>query len=107
MDCKGTHFKGKTNYFINKKNELVFTERLIPVSKLSCPGCKECGGLKDYLQETILNVGLDAVELTDNIEDGELYVLTTMSQGFDRETGYEEFDICISKVSSITSETII
>jgi hypothetical protein len=86
-DCKGLIFKCKVNNFLNSKNEIVFSTRFIPMKKLSCQGCPNCGALLDSFQDGIL-------PLTTTEEDGKLYRLGFSNVSTDWESGQvDDFDL--------------
>lgn len=69
--CKGLIFRCTVNTFVNAKGEYIHQERMIPMKRLSCPGCENCGFIRDnfreYTEENLVGV--------DKIEHGRLYRL--------------------------------
>lgn len=68
--CKGRFYKGVINTFINSKGHIIEKKSLIPLKKLSCKGCEECGYLNEYLQE---DISCNTFPPLDRIEHGKIY----------------------------------
>ena len=85
--CKGLFFRCRFNTFINSKHELVSTIRMVPLKRLSCKGCEQCGWMPEYLWEDMSN---DTCPDLTEVEDGEAYKLIFIPDPPDYETGIVE-----------------
>lgn len=89
--CKGIFYKGKVNMFINSNDEYVYTQRMIPLRKMSCKGCEKCGFLLDDLRENISN---GCNPLPEKIVHNKIYQLKMTNAMVDYESGYvDDWDI--------------
>ena len=82
--CKGKTYRARVNRYINSKDEYVYTERMIPLKRLSCPGCPKCGWMDDEIREHIDCETLIHID----IKDGATYSLQVTNVSTDWETGY-------------------
>lgn len=97
QQCNSLIFKAKVNVFLNSKNEFVYQQRMIPMKKLSCKGCNQCGFLLEELDERISNK--DFSMIPENIEHGALYRLETTHISRDWETGIiDDWDLEFIKI---------
>jgi len=85
--CLGCIYRAKVNCFMNKKGEYIYQERMVPMKKLSCPGCKDCGWVEDELSECI---ACGTPPIIKNIEHDKLYKLAIKNITYDFETGYAD-----------------
>lgn len=91
--CIGKVYRGRRNSFVNKKGEYVYQERMLPLKKQSCPGCKHCDYLFDELYDGL------SLPIIDNIEDGALYRLKVVNESMDWETGIiDDYDLQFVKI---------
>lgn len=90
-DCKGLIFRGKINRYINSKGEYVETNKMSPLKRKSCIGCKKCGWLIEELLEFVSN---EYDPLPKEIEHNKLYKLVITNISKDWETGHvDDYDI--------------
>lgn len=95
--CNGRIYKCKINKFLNKKEEYVETVRMIPIKRMSCPGCDVCGWADEYLHDSTYYE-----ENLINIEDAEhdkFYRLQVVNPSYDWETGIcDEWELEFQKL---------
>lgn len=82
--CKGQVFKASVNNFTTRKRGFGFEIRLVPMKRMSCPGCEKCGWLHENFNEInndwpILNI--------ENCEDGKFYTIGICNELRDYESG--------------------
>ena len=85
-DCKGIIYRCKINSFRNAKGHYVYQERMIPLKRRSCPGCKDCDWIEEFVQND-LDSGI-----TPTIEkavDGALYIIGAVDHGRMTMDGHE------------------
>lgn len=93
--CQGTVFKASVQHYQTKKGGFGFQVRLVPVKKLSCPGCKSCGWEADNFGEVGNDFPIAGIE---DCEDGQLYSITTCNESQDWETGMiDSWELCLLK----------
>ncbi len=83
-DCKGLIYRCRINAYIDSRGTYVYQEKMIPMKKLSCKGCKECGWLKDGLNEFVID---NIYPIIEDPIDGELYTLGITNESRDLKTG--------------------
>lgn len=90
-DCGGLIFKASVSYYVNSRNEIIQTKKLIPAKRKSCKGCSRCGIEKDSLYEDVTyNKWADM----DHIEDGKYYVvLVSKCDDYDIEYSFVEVEV--------------
>lgn len=86
MSCKGQIYKCLENNYVNNKGHIVSKKSLILVKRLSCKGCKECGGIIEAINEDLWNASLDI----STCEHGELYRADVEITSTDWETGFAD-----------------
>ena len=102
--CTGLVYRYRTETYIGKRGELVFKQKLIPLSKLSCK-CSKCGWIPDDLTEAAY--GNQAVQIAPNVVDGDLVTPTVTNKVRDWETGHlEEYVLKFVKVKDNGQETV-
>lgn len=96
--CKGKIYRCRINAYISPTTgQYVRTERMVPMKRLSCPGCEKCGYLDEYMSEDLHCAGELAVE--PDLEHGALYEFKITRQYRDWETGYvDDFEMAFVKV---------
>lgn len=82
--CKGIVWRLKVNRFINKKGEVVYTERMTRLKRESCPGCIECAWVLEGIQEFI---DMGTPIQIDKIEHNGKYSLKVINITTDWESG--------------------
>lgn len=98
-DCKGLIYRCKVNNFKNSKDHIIFSSRFIPMKKLSCPGCSQCGGLIEALNESISN---NELPITTTEKNNQLYYLEITDLSWDWETGYlDDWNLEFKEIESI------
>ena len=85
--CNGAVYRFKINSFINAKGEVVETSRMIPMKRLSCKGCENCGDKSEMLSEW-MSEG-NTPDLGNCVNNG-LYVLLVDVTSRDFETGHAD-----------------
>jgi hypothetical protein len=90
MICKGLVYRYKENNFINKKGEIVFQKRFIPVKRLSCTGCPICDCKKDWLKEDFT---LQIYPELPNFNNGALVFLSSRGYEDDCELIFEVYTV--------------
>ena len=75
--CNGKVYKCKLTTSIGNRGEYVETMKMVPMKKLSCPGCESCGLADDDLRDV---VSYDDRPTITNPENGALYVLTIVNE---------------------------
>ena len=94
--CKGLVYRLSINQFINKRGQIIYKETMTPLKRESCPGCEQCGWLKDALKEQIAIE--DAVSF-DDMEHNAKYYLTTTNESRDWETGIiDDYDLIFKRL---------
>jgi hypothetical protein len=94
--CKGLIYRARKNVFINSRGEIIDSKRMIPMKRLSCPGCRQCEFLLGDLREWIYDY---PITVKPGFEDGELYELCVLWHSTDWETGlYDDYEIGFEKL---------
>lgn len=70
--CNGRIYRARLNHFINSQGHVIQTTKMVPMKRLSCPGCTKCAYIDEYLNEDVVN---DTLQYPKSIQHGELYVL--------------------------------
>lgn len=91
--CIGLFFRFKESIFINSKKEIVYTKKLTPLKKRSCPGCKYCEWYTEWIGEDVLN-GFNP--LLGSMDDGAMYKMKY--HVFDE----DDVEISYAKVAEVT-----
>ncbi|MCK5614425.1 hypothetical protein KAR91_71825 [Candidatus Pacearchaeota archaeon] len=86
-DCKGKVFRARVNTFFNAKGHFIYQERMIPLKRMSCPGCEICDWMDEYIKED-MDCGYTPI-IEDPIRDGALYELVSYDHGGMTLDGYE------------------
>jgi hypothetical protein len=86
--CKGLIYRYRESNYINSNNEIVFTQKFIPMKKLSCTGCKYCEPILDSVRESMSCGVMPSIQ--DNLITGDLVRLETVVTGIDYESGYAD-----------------
>lgn len=73
-ECQGKVYRAKRSVFLDKNGALVSLIRMTPAKRKSCPGCKNCGWIEDYLKETV-NEGEEYTPAISDVETGAYYNL--------------------------------
>lgn len=98
QECKGLVYRAKVNIFLNSKDEFVYQQRMVPMKKMSCPGCVNCGFIKEDLDERISNQDYSMVP--EKIEHNALYRLDATHFSRDWESGWvDDWDLEFIKIS--------
>lgn len=82
--CKGQIYKCEQSFFLDKRERYVEKVRMVPMKKLSCPGCKNCGGIIDAYSEFAYDHGID---IRPAIFHNEFYILDIVDKSRDWKTG--------------------
>ena len=99
-ECKGRFYRGRVSGYLNSRNEYVYTEKMIPLKRMSCPGCEKCGWVDDELSMFISEKTYP--EVIGGIEDGELYTIDICNISHDWESGIvDDYDLVFTKVVDI------
>ena len=94
--CKGKIYRGIQNAYIGSKGEYVYQERMIPLKRKSCPGCKKCGYLQDAINDELFN---ESFPIINDIQDQALYELQIVNESRDYESGMiDDWEIEFVKV---------
>jgi len=83
--CQGAIFKAQVNHFLTKKEGFGFQVRLIPIKKLSCPGCIKCYWQSDDFSQVSNDWPIIGI---DKCENGKLYKVSIYNESRDWETGF-------------------
>lgn len=96
VSCKGLVFRCEINeYFSGERIVQKTTYRLL--KRKSCPGCDQCGFMRDDLNEMIS--GQYGMIWPDNPKHGALYSPRVTNVARDWETGYvDDWDIILEEV---------
>lgn len=87
--CKGQRYRATITNFINLRGQLISQVRMSLLKRLSCPGCKECGG--DPLPD---HVAMGDIPILDNIVNGKIYRVIMVNVSHDWETGHiDNYDL--------------
>ena len=54
-ECKGKVYRYWEEMFIGKNGDINYKDKFTPMKSMSCPGCKECGWMEDYMKEDLEN----------------------------------------------------
>ena len=87
--CKGLVFRFRSNNYINSRGEYIIERKLSPLKRKSCPGCIDCDGILDALDEDLAcNMVLPNL---DKLKEEKKYRLNIRTHSY--ETGWEtEYD---------------
>lgn len=92
-ECTGLFYRCKVNSFINSKGAYVYQERMVPLKRMSCPGCVHCGDLLDELNEVAFDKYMNG-PVIEKIKDSGLYKLQITNISTDWESGIvDDWDI--------------
>lgn len=103
--CNGKFYKAKFNPFINRKGEYVYQIRMIPIKKMSCPGCDSCWFLDEDLNERLGCFEYDKhkskspfhsghIPNMEHLRHDHIYELKATNLSKDWETGYvDDWDL--------------
>lgn len=83
-ECKGRVYRAKVSRFLGKNSSYTYQETMVPMKRLSCPGCSQCGWFDEDLKEFALS---DYPPIINNIKHGELYYLAVVNEHYDWESG--------------------
>lgn len=103
-NCKGRVYKCKVNKYVNGKDEYVEQIRMIPMKKMSCPGCEVCDWADEYLPDSNF---WDNIEI-DVIDDGAFYMLDVINISKDWESGIvDDWDLGFKKLACKDKEILL
>lgn len=83
--CKGLFYRYRENNYISQSGEIVISQSLRPLKKLSCPGCDKCSGTDECLQEDISCDTMPTIK--GKLTDQGIYELIYIPGSRDYETG--------------------
>ena len=91
--CPGRVFKATAQNYTTKNGGFGFTVRLVPVKKMSCPGCEKCMWQRDNFGEVTNDWPLLGIE---GCENGKFYTVKGCNESRDNETGQiDSWDLCL------------
>lgn len=86
--CKGQLFRYIENAYIGKRGDVNLVRRLVPLRRLSCPGCSKCGWTHDDLNEGIYDKGGSYLEFDPAINPNDIVAIRFIPDSYDWESGY-------------------
>lgn len=96
--CKGLFYRGRVSSFLDKKGGYTYQERMVPLKRMSCPGCDQCEWLRDSLSESVSYGDTPVIK---DIKDGAMYSLKVVNESRDFETGHiDSWDMEFVEVSN-------
>lgn len=94
--CNGLVYRARENNFVNKRGEVVYSKRMSPLKRESCPGCENCGYMLYELDEWI---SMGEVPIVKDFKHGAVYRLDITNIQKDWETGYVDgYDLVFVKI---------
>lgn len=82
--CQGQVFKANVQNFRTRMNGFEFSVRLVPMKRISCPGCEKC----DWQSESFSEVSNDwPIVGIESVEDGKFYIIDVCNESRDWESG--------------------
>lgn len=94
--CDGLLYRCRINNFINNSGVYIEKVSFVPLKRMSCKGCEQCGFLIDDLKEFLAN---ETPPIYDNLENGAIYELVVCNVSTDWESGYvDDWELCFKKV---------
>ncbi len=91
--CQGQVFKANVQNFRTKRNDFGFSVRLIPMKRMSCPGCEKCGWQSEIFGEISNDWPIVGIE---SVEDGKFYTISVCNESRDWESGQiNDWDLCL------------
>ena len=91
--CKGKIYRGRKAVF-NTANGFGLSLRLVLLKRMSCPGCRKCGGLNEVDVSEHTLYGLNEVR------EGRLYRLHFFGTGGDYYDGCESYEVRLTEVKT-------
>ena len=99
--CQGTVFKASVQNCRTAKGGFRFQVHLVPMKKMSCPGCEKCGWQSENFSEVNNDWPINGIE---SCEDGKFYFVSTCNESKDWETGQvDEWKLCLSEYHTNTN----
>jgi len=103
FECKGAVYRAHVNAFINSKGQYVYQERMVPMKRMSCSGCADCGFIEELLEESM---GMEDFPIIKDIVDNALYSLEIINHksqySYDGEIE-DEFELEFVRLNEETS----
>lgn len=81
--CNGVRLRYRERTYRTKRGGVKFERELLLLARLSCPGCRVCGGVRDAWETE----DCDAIEISAALCDGDVAVLSVEIDSCDPETG--------------------
>ena len=78
-ECSGLVYRCRLSTYLGKKGEIVSTVKMVPMKRLSCPGCDHCRAVKELLKEDLIEDNAPSFAHAGDREDGALFKLVLTS----------------------------
>lgn len=85
-ECKGRYYRCSLTRYLDKRGAYVETMKMVPMRRMSCPGCEECGWIDDELSESYSTYGTSPL-FAKEPEHGKLYTIRATNVSHDWESG--------------------
>ena len=86
-ECIGKTYRYLESGYIGSRGDINLVRRLVPLKRISCPGCSRCDYVTEDIHEGLCNTGIAYPEIDPKLKSGDMAEAVFVPDSWDWESG--------------------